>query len=362
MQAQRADDAPARGRGAALNAMGDPTPRYRAAMCERYGPYREVVAVRDVPRVPLGPGQLRLRIAYAPVSRGQLVLIEGRYQRRPALPFCAGGEVSGTVIEVGPGVEGRSVGDRVCAALDLGGYAQEAVATASTVYPIPDALGMAEAACLPSTYGTCHAALHWRGRLKAGETVLVLGAAGGVGLATVEVARAAGARVFATGSTEAKRALALAHGADRVFPADPDSLRDAVLAATDGRGVDLVFDPVGGRLGEEALRCLGPEGRHLIIGFASDAVPSAAFNVLLVKNVELVGFWFGQYVGWGRVDERERYAPRMRAMVDALAADCLAGRIRPRTDTRIPLERIVEAFDVVAMRRGTGRVLVDMGG
>lgn len=340
--------------------MTDGTPRFRAALCERYGSYRDMV-VRDLPRAPLDAGRVRLRIACSTVSFGQIVVMAGKYQRRPPLPFTPGTEVAGTVIEVGEGVAHLAPGDRVAAALDWGGYAREAVVTASTVYPIPDALGFAEAACLPLTYGTSHAALHWRARLHAGDTVLVLGAAGGVGLATVEVARAAGARVLATASTEAKRELARAHGADLVLPADADALRDAVMAATGGRGVDVVFDPVGGRLSEEALRCVAPEGRHLIIGFASDAVPSAAFNVLLVKNVELIGFWFGQYIGWGRVDERERHAPRMREMVAALADACVAGRIRPQTPTRVPLERIVDAFEVVATRRAAGRVLVEMG-
>ena len=331
----------------------------RAAVCEHFGSHRDLV-VRDLPRPRTPPGCVRLRIAHSTVSFGQTLVVAGSYQRRPPLPFTPGTEVSGTVLELGDGVRDLAVGDRVAAVLDWGGYAQEAIATASTVYRVPDALDLLPAACLPLTYGTAHAALHWRARLGAGETVLVLGAAGGVGLAAVEVALAAGARVLATASTEIKRALVRSRGAHAVLDAEPDGLREQVFAATAGRGVDIVFDPVGGRLSEEALRCLAPEGRMLAIGFASDAVPRTPYNILLVKNVDVIGFWFGLYVGWGRTDERERYAARMRATVEALAGYCLDGRLRPEAGMRFPLECIVDAFEAVASRRGLGRVIVDM--
>jgi NADPH2:quinone reductase len=331
----------------------------RAVVCERFSSYRDLV-VRDLPSPRPGPGQVRLRVAHATVSFGQTLVVAGSYQRRPPLPFTPGTEVSGTVLEVGEGVTHVGVGDRVAAVLDWGGYAEEAVTTAATVYPVPPQLDPASAACLPLTYGTAFVALHWRARLAAGDRVLVLGSAGGVGLAAVEVATAAGARILATASTPEKRALAASRGADTVLTADAAALRDAVLAATDGRGVDIVFDPVGGELSEQALRCLGPEGRHLVIGFASDVVPRAPWNHLLVKNVDVLGFWMGHYVGWGRTDERERFASRMRDAVASLAEACLAGRIRPEAGMRFPLERIVDAFDAVASRRGLGRVLVDV--
>lgn len=331
----------------------------RAAVCERFGSHRDLV-VRDLPRPALGAGRVRLRIAHASVSFGQTVLVAGRYQREIAPPFVPGTEVSGTVLEVGDGVTNLAPGDRVAAVLDQGGYAEEAVATAATVHRVPDGLDLASAACLPLTYGTAYAALHWRGRLAPQETVLILGAAGGVGLASAEVALASGARVVATASTEAKRALVRSRGVADVLPADPDALRAAVLASTGGRGVDLVFDPVGGPLAVEAMRCLAPEGRQLVIGFASEQVPEARFNVLLVKNVDVIGFWMGLYVGWGRTDERERFAPRMRAMLDTLAGWCLDGRLRPEAGMRFPLERIVDAFDAVVSRRGLGRVIVDV--
>jgi NADPH2:quinone reductase len=331
----------------------------RAAVCEHFGSHRDLV-VREVPRPSPGPGQVRLRVAHSTVSFGQTLLVGGSYQRRPPLPFTPGTEVSGTVLELGDGVGHLAVGDRVAAVLDWGGYAEEAITTASTVYRVPDALDLLSATCLPLTYGTAYAALHWRGRFRAGETVLVLGAAGGVGLAAVEVALAGAGQVLATASTEPKRALVRSRGAHTVLPAEPDGLRDAVLEATGGRGVDIVFDPVGGRLSEEALRCLAPEGRMLVIGFASDAVPRTPYNILLVKNVEVIGFWFGLYVGWGRTDERERHAQRMRETVDALAGYCLEGRLRPEASMRFPLERIVDAFEAVASRQGLGRVIVDL--
>jgi NADPH2:quinone reductase len=333
----------------------------RAAVCERFGTYTDLT-VKDVARPVLEPGRVLVRVAHSTVSFGQLLIVSGDYQRRPPLPFVPGTEVSGTVVDVGEGVTHVTQGDRVAAVLDWGGYAQEASVDASTVYPVPDGLDLTIAACLPLTYGTAHAALHWRGRLTRGETVLVLGAAGGVGLAAVEVARAAGARVIATASTEAKRELVRSKGADAVLPAEPSTLRDAVLSLTGPGGVDIVFDPVGGTLSDEALRCLGPEGRMLVIGFASGAIPRTPHNVLLVKNVEVIGFWLGLYVGWGRTDERERFASRMRETVAALAHDCLAGRLSPEATMRYPLERIVDAFDAVATRRGLGRVLLDMPG
>ncbi|MFM1987673.1 MAG: hypothetical protein RJA99_630 [Pseudomonadota bacterium] len=335
------------------------TETMRAAVCERFGSHLDLV-VRDLPRPALRPGRVRVRIAHSTVSFGQTVLVAGRYQRELAPPFVPGTEVSGIVLEVGDGVAGLAPGDRVAGVLDQGGYAEEAVTTAATVYRLPDALDLPTAACLPLTYGTAYAALHWRGRLARGETVLVLGAAGGVGLATVEVALASGARVIATASTEAKRALVRSRGVAAVLDADPGALRAAVMAATAGRGVDLVFDPVGGPLSVEAMRCLAPEGRLLVIGFASEQVPEARFNMLLVKNVDVVGFWMGLYIGWGRTDERERHAPRMRAMVDTLAGWCVDGRLRPEAGMRFPLERIVDAFDAVVSRRGLGRVLVDV--
>jgi NADPH2:quinone reductase len=328
-------------------------------VCERFGSHRDLVLQR-LPRAPLPPASVRLRVAHATLSFGQSVMIAGQYQRTPSLPFVPGTEVSGTVIETGAAVTHLAPGDRVVAALDWGGYAQEAIATAVTTWRIPEGIDLPRAACLPLTYGTAHSALHWRARLRAGDTVLVLGAAGGVGLAAVEVARAGGAMVIATGSTEDKRALALERGAHHALPADAKALREAVLALTAGRGVDIVFDPVGGALGQEALRCVAAEGRYLVIGFASGEVPRTAFNVLLVKNVEVIGFWFGIYIGWGRTDERQRYAPAMQTMMDALCAGCLQGQLRPQAAMRFPLERYVDAFDAVTGRQGRGRVLFDL--
>lgn len=328
-------------------------------VCERFGSHRDLV-LRHLPRALLAPGRVRLQVAHATLSFGQSVMVAGQYQRTPTLPFVPGTEVSGTVLECAPDVTHLSPGDRVVAALDWGGYAREAIATAVTTWRIPDRISLPQAACLPLTYGTAHAALHWRARLRAGETVLVLGAAGGVGLAAVEVACAAGARVIATGSTEDKRALALARGAHHALPAESESLRESVMTLTSGHGVDVVFDPVGGALGQEALRCVAAEGRFLVIGFASGEVPRTAFNVLLVKNVEVIGFWFGIYIGWGRTDERVRHAPAMQSMMDSLFAACLSGTLRPEAGMRFPLERYIDAFDAVTGRQGRGRVLFDL--
>lgn len=334
-------------------------PEVLSLVCEAFGSPSNLV-LRRMPRAALKAGEVRIAVAHAAIGFGTTVLIEGRYQRHPELPFVPGTEISGVVLEVAPDVHALKPGDRVAGGIDWGGYAHEVVCGAATIYPVPQGVDLAAAACIPLTYGTSYAALHWRARLADGETVLVLGAAGGVGLAAVEIARAAGARVIATGSTDEKRALALAHGAQHALPADASTLRQAVLAATDGEGVDVVFDPVGGELAREALRCLRSEGRHVVIGFAGGEPPQAAFNILLVKNIDVIGFWFGQYLGWGRIDERLRYEPRMREMMAALFQGCLDGRLRPQGNMRFPLQRYPEAFGAVTGRQGIGRVLFDI--
>lgn len=331
----------------------------RALVCEAWGHYRTLVPSR-VPVPALQAGHVRVRIHHATVSFGQTLIIAGTYQRKPPLPFVPGTEVSGVVAEVAPGVTDLAVGDRVAACLDWGGYAEEAVIDAATVYPLPRDFDLAAAATLPLTWGTPWAALHWRGGLAPGKSVLVFGAGGGVGLAAVEIARAAGAKVFAAASSAEKHAAALAHGAHHALPAEPSQLIAAVHELTAGRGVDLVFDPVGGDLFDAALRVTAPEGRILVIGFAGGRIAQAPTNILLVKNIEVIGFNYGLYIGWSPPDSRHRFAPRVKAAMAGIVEACARGGLRPEVAARFPLEGFGDAFDRVTGRHSIGRVVLDL--
>lgn len=334
----------------------------KAILCEAFDHY-SALKLTEQAQPPVRPGCLRLAIAYATAGFGQTLVVAGKYQRKPPLPFVPGTEVSGTVLEVGPGVHGFRPGDRVAAALDWGGYAEQAVATAATTWHVPLGVDLATAASVPLTYGTAYAALHWRGRLREGETLLVYGASGGVGLPAVEVGKLAGARVVAVAGSTERVDHALAMGADvGLVHAQGEALGARVREANGGRPVDLVFDPVGGRLFDEALRCLRPEGRVLLIGFASGQVPQIPANILLVKNAEVVGFNFGLYIGWSLTDEREFYRERLRLMMAHLFDQVAAGRLRPMKADVYPLDRLTEAFDGVVQRRSVGRTLIEIGG
>jgi NADPH2:quinone reductase len=264
------------------------------------------------------------------------------------------------VIEIASDVRGFSVGDRVVAALDWGGYAEEAVAAATTTWHVPESVDLATAVSVPLGYGTSYASLHWRARIKAGETLVVFGAAGGVGLAAVQIGSLAGANVIAVAGTDERVQTAIANGANSGIVHTVDDLGKRIKSINNGRGVDLVYDPVGGRLFDEALRCVGPEGRILLIGFASGDVPAIPANILLVKNIEVIGFNFGLYVGWGLTDERALYAERLKAMVTTLFAHVAAKELIPETGVRFRLEDFVGAFDAIRERRSVGRVILEI--
>jgi NADPH2:quinone reductase len=333
----------------------------KALLCEKFGQYRDLRYCEiDPPQ--LDAGQVRFAVHYATAGFGQTVVIAGKYQRKPPLPFVPGTEAAGVVLEVAPDVTRFRPGDRVTASLDWGGYAEQAVASASTTWHVPDGVPLETAASVPLTYGTAYAALHWRARLRPGETVLVYGAAGGVGLPAVEVARLAGAQVIAVAGSPERAHVAKEHGAHHVIVhrdgAGDDSLASQVFAATGGRKVDVVFDSVGGKFFDAALRCIRPEGRILLIGFASNDIPQIPANILLVKNAEVIGFWFGLYLGWGPVDERELYQERLRGLMDTLFAHVGAGELKPTSSVIYPLPRLADAFDEVLARRAVGRALV----
>jgi NADPH2:quinone reductase len=250
-------------------------------------------------------------------------------------------------------------GDRVCAGIDWGGHAEQAVTDATTVYRIPDELPFDIAPQLPLSYGTSYAGLTWRARVQPGETVLIHGAAGAVGLAAVELAKALGAVVVATASTAAKLALARAHGADDtvVFPSATalEELRSLLP-----NGADVVFDPIGGDAFELSLRCIANSGRILVIGFAGGRVQQIPANILLVKDVTVLGFNFGNYVGWGRVDERKRHEPAMRAAMEQIFSWYRQGKVQPVSSHRFPLREYRAAMETVLSRRSMGKVVLEM--
>lgn len=328
----------------------------RALVCDAWCHYSQL-SLREVEPPAMRAGCVRVRVCYAAVSHGQRVVMEGRYQRKPPRPFSPGSEIAGIVLEVAPDVRHLRPGDRVAAAIDWGGYAQEAVVTQETAWRIPDGVAMELAATLPITWATAWCALHWRGRISSGQTVAVFGAAGGVGLAAVALARRAGARVLAVAGSPERLSVARMHGAhEGILRNAPDLVER--LKAWSGGGLDVLFDPVGGALTLDGLRCMAPEGRMLLVGFASEDIPALPANLLLVKNVEAVGVFFGHYIGWGKTDERKRFAPRLAAMMEELFGAVLAGQIRPESPAIYPLDRFAEAFDSLVQRRSRGRVLL----
>jgi NADPH2:quinone reductase len=337
----------------------DTTTGYTGLVCHRFGHWSELQLER-LAQAPLGPGQVRLRVRHAGVGFAVGLFVAGTYQRKPPLPFTPGTEMAGEVLEVAPDVTRLVPGQRVIAALDWGAFAEEVVTTADTVYALPDAVPLAQAAALPITYGTAWAALEWRAALRPGETLLVHGASGSLGMAAVQIGRFMGATVIATASTAAKREAALANGAHHALAGDAKTLAGEVKALCASGGVDVVFDPVGGALFDASLRCTAPEGRLLSIGYASGQIPSAPANLLLVKNLSVIGFNYGYYIGWGLRDERRRYADRVQAMVARLLAAVASGAMPLPMTLHHPLRDWHAALDTTLSRRAIGKVILDL--
>ena len=317
--------------------------------------------VEDVPPPPpLARGTVRVRVAHASLSFALNLMVAGKHQHRVPPPFVPGRELTGVVTEVADDVRDIRVGDRVVATVESGAFADEAVARTRTTYVVPPDVPLLSALPLPMSYGTAYGALVWRARLQPGETLLVHGAAGGTGLAAVQIGRQLGARVIATASTAEKRAFLIEQGAAAALPSD--TFRDTVKALTGGAGADVVYDPVGGAVFDESLRCTAPEGRILLIGFASGTVPQIPANRLLVKDVAVMGFYFGRYTGGGRRDESARHAPALQAMMATLFAWTRDKRIAPMVAQTFPLEEFREAMDLLMARKTPGKVALTIGG
>lgn len=309
-----------------------------------------------------GEREVKIDIAAAGVSFATTLVVAGRYQRKPPLPFTPGTEVSGTIAEVGAGVTRFAPGDRVVACVDWGGMAEQVVTPDATVYRVPDSIPHAQAIGMTNSYGTSYAALRWPHLLdlQAGQTLLIHGAAGGVGLAAVEIAKILGATVIATVGSEAKRATVLDHGADHAINYREDDFRTGVLDLTSGRGADRIYDPVGGDVFDTSLRCIAPEGRICPIGFAGGTIPSAPANILLVKNITVCGLNLGYYLGWSPTDMRYEYVDRFTAMIDELGRWFVDGKISLTTSQTFDIADFQAAMAVVVGRESIGRVALTM--
>lgn len=323
---------------------------FRAVFADAFGP-PGIYELREIELLSLKPGQVRVAIRAAGISYVDVLTAEGRYQVKPPLPFCPGSEAAGTVLEVGSEVTRLCPGDRVTVSGWGGLFAAQAVLPQRAVRPIPEGMDFAEAAVFPVSYATAWHALIDRGQLKAGETLLVLGAGGATGYAAVQVARHLGARVIASASSEDKRTLALAGGADVAVTARAEDWREQVKAANHGKPIDVVFDPIGGEATDPAFRCLGWGGRHLVIGFPG-GMTALKTNLALLKGASLVGVDIRQF---GEL-EPER-AEANRAETFRLAG---LGVLRPRIARAYPLEQFREAMAAAASGAMAGRVVLTM--
>ena len=320
----------------------------RAVICRAWGPVDDLTLEDVAPPAP-GRGQVVIDVKATGVNYADAIMVAGRYQTRPPFPFSPGLETAGVVARCGDGVTHYKPGDRVMAILAYGGFAEQALAADAEIFAMPDAMPFDEAGAFPIAYVSSHVAMRWQGRLEAGETLLVLGAAGGVGLTAVEIGKAMGARVIAGASTAEKLAVARDRGADALIDYATENLTERVMALTDGKGADVCFDPVGGDLFDAALSSLGWGGRMLLIGFVG-GVPNIPANRLLVKHRSALGSSL-RYFRWHARD-------KLRRSVDELLQWYATGTLRPCVTHRLPLERSVEAIRLLTDRKAHGKVVV----
>lgn len=321
----------------------------RAIRCNQYGP-PESLAVEDLPDLQPQAGEVVIDVKAASVNFPDVLIIENKYQFKPPLPFTPGSEVAGIVRAVGAGVAQFQPGARVVAFTGQGGFAEQTVAPAAACVPLAEGVGFAQAAAFTLAYGTSHHAVVDRGALKNGETMLVLGAAGGVGLAAVEIGKALGARVIAAASTDEKLAICVKHGADATINYATEDLRERIKALTDGKGPDVIYDPVGGVYAEPAFRSIAWRGRYLVVGFANGEIPKLPLNLTLLKGASIVG------VFWGDFAKRE---PQHNAAAFAQMVKWIGeGKLRPYVSAQYSLEETGRALREMAERRVIGKIVV----
>ncbi len=321
----------------------------KAVLCKQFGPPESLV-LEEVPSLVPGPGEVRVKAHAAGINFPDTLIIEGKYQYKPDFPFSPGGEVAGEVLDVGPGVTGFATGDRVIAGSTYGAFAEEMVAEEDRVMKIPDDLDFATASSMSLTYGTTAHALIQRADLRPGETLLVHGAAGGVGLTAVEIGKAMGARVIATAGTDEKLAVARAHGADETINYTEGEFREAVKEMTGGKGADVIYDPVGGDVFDQSLRCIAWNGRLLVVGFASGRIPSAPANLALLKGCSIVGVFWGSYI----TREPEENA----ANFERVFQWWREGKLKPHISHTFPLAQASDALYALLERKVIGKAVL----
>ncbi len=321
----------------------------KAVLCKAYGPPEQLV-LEELESPQAQSGQVVIDVKVCSLSFPDTLLIAGKYQFKPTMPFSPGGEIAGIIKEVGPGVTQLHVGDRVVASTGWGGFAEEVVTDARRVLPLPNEVDFATGAVLIMTYATTYYALKERGQLAAGEKLLVLGADGGIGLASIEIGKAMGASIIAAASSAEKLEICKQRGADAVINYTTEDLRERVKTLTGGQGVDVIIDPVGGGYAEPALRGMAWGGRYLVIGFTAGDIPRIPLNLVLLKSCSIVG------VFWGAFAERE--PERNRSYLQELLSWAATGKLKPLISARYPLTRAADALNEMSQRKVKGKAVL----
>ncbi len=323
----------------------------KAVLCVEHGPPEKLV-VQDIPTPEPGRGQVRVRVHAAGVNFPDTLIIQNLYQFKPALPFSPGGEAAGDIDAVGEGIEDLKVGDRVVAMTGHGCYAEQVIANRAQIVPIPEGMPYDLASGFTMTYGTSHHALKQRARLQPGETLLVLGAAGGVGLTAVELGKVMGARVIAAASSDEKLALCREYGADETINYASEDLKERIKALTGGKGVDVIYDPVGDRYAEPAFRGIAWNGRYLVVGFAAGNIPSLPLNLPLIKGASIVGVFWGAFTQAEPALHRENMAE--------LLAWYREGKLKPHVSRHFSLDEGPQAIRWMMDRKALGKVVLSV--
>jgi len=323
----------------------------KAVLCKTFGPPENLV-MEEVPAPVAGPGEVLVDVHAAALNFPDVLMIQGKYQSQPPMPFAPGGEIAGVVAATGAGATRFKPGDRVFGGVGFGGFAEQVVVKERALRPMPAAMSFQEASGISTTYGTSYYALNQRAALKPGETLLVLGAAGGVGLAAVELGKAMGARVIAAASSAEKLEAARASGADELIDYSDGELKEKVKALTGGVGADVIYDPVGGDLFQQCLRCINWNGRLLVIGFAGGEIPKVPANLILLKSCQVVGVFYG---AWS-AREPAAAAENFQEIIGFFER----GQIRPVIGREYPLTEYAAAMRCLMNREAIGKVVVNV--
>lgn len=323
----------------------------KAVICAELNGY-ESLTLRETDTPSPKAGEVLIRVHASALNFADSLIVKGKYQTKPPLPFSPGLECAGIIADVGDGVSSLEKGQRVMAILDWGGFAEYAIAKANDVFPIPDNLDFNTAASIPVAYGTSHHGLTAKARLKAGETLVVHGAAGGVGLTAVEIGKRIGATVIASAGGADKLAICKAHGADHLIDYREENLRERVKELTGGLGAHVTYDPVGGDIFTDSLRSTREDGRILVVGFASGTIPQIPANIMMVKNISCIGYHWGAY--------RHIDPEGLRASFAELMSWIEEGSLKPHVSMTYKLEDFKEAYQALIERRSTGKIVIEI--